>query len=226
MNARLLSLTAACGLCLTQTSIAQSESGARQLQYTYLEFGAAIGIPDQKSYLLADEFGTPVAEVDLGEAAIFTLSGSYQASEYVFAEASITSSKQDFTVSNDFFAETTNSDIDIFAFGVGARYPLQERLDVYGVLGFAKVDGDIGGTDISAFGDDDGFTYRVGIRAMATDMVELGIQYSKLDIDDLLAADGVGAELRLHVNDRFSLGFDVLKGDDATTVGVGARFGF
>jgi hypothetical protein len=66
-------------------------------------------------------------------------------------------------------------------------------------------------------------------------MIELGVAYEKYDITDAYGdlnigeaalKDGVGAELRFHLNPQFSLGLNLDKSDDVTNIGAGARFGF
>jgi len=110
--------------------------------------------------------------------------------------------------------------------GIGAHHPIQERVDVYGVIGLAKAEQDLSIGGLSASADDSGLALRFGLRAMATETLELGLAYSKLDLNDTEASDGIGGELRMHLTERFSLGAQLQRGDDFTTIGVGARFGF
>jgi|GEM_PF-4737318 len=231
MNLRAALLLAATGISLTETARAQDT----KLQYSYVEFGFTLGIPDQSSlYLFDPDFGELTA--DVGESAVFDIKGSYLLNEYFFAEASIDLVKQDATFADDFSSLTVDYNTTVYSFGIGARFPLVDNVDAYGVLGFAKLDRDVSPDELENPGaDNDGFTYRLGLRARATEMIELGVAYEKYDITDAYGdlnigeaalKDGVGAELRFHLNPQFSLGLNLDKSDDVTNIGAGARFGF
>jgi hypothetical protein len=191
-----------------------------QLQYSYLELGFAVGTPDE------DYVSDGTNSLSVGDAAIFSLQGSFAVNETVFLEAGIALQKQDITLSVPGGVFNGDFDTNILYFGLGAHFPIQERVDLYGVVGFAKADQELSIAGDTASGDDNGLALRFGLRAMASDVSELGLYYARLDFDEAETTDGVGGEIRFHTSSQFSLGLEAQVGSDFTTIGASARFGF
>jgi len=191
-----------------------------QLQYSYIEVGFAVGTPDE------DYASDGTTSVSIGDAAIFNFGGSFALNETVFFEAGIALQKQDITVSVPGSAFYGDLDTNILYFGLGAHFPIQERVDLYGVVGFAKADQELSIAGVTESADDNGLALRFGLRAMASDASEFGLYYAKLDFDEAETVDGVGGEIRFHTNSQFSLGLEAQVGSDFTTIGASARFGF
>ena len=204
-------------LAQSAMSTTGSQSG---LQYSYFEFGFAVGSPD------TDTISDGVDTASIGDAAIWGVNVSAALNDFAFLEAGIQLAKQDITATAGGGVFSGDLDTTVLYVGIGAHHPIQERVDVYGVIGLAKAEQDLSIGGLSASADDSGLALRFGLRAMATETLELGLAYSKLDLDDTDASDGIGGELRMHLTERVSLGAQLQRGDDFTTIGVGARFGF
>lgn len=110
-------------------------------------------------------------------------------------------------------------DVDELELGIGVNPQLTETVDLYGRVGWATAEIDLGGFDDV---DDDGFTLAAGLRAMVLPRWELngGLRHVDLGDDD--------TELTLgtvyNFTPRVAVTGDVAFGDDATTWGIGVRF--
>lgn len=121
------------------------------------------------------------------------------------------------------FDDVDNADSTQKIFGVGTNFPFfEEKLSVYGRLGFLDRDVD------SGFGnfEDDGILVMAGVRYMPVPGWEIrgGVDYVDLDLAGSDTAATIASDL--FVTDVVALTLKLQSGDDADTITLGARFYF
>lgn len=112
-------------------------------------------------------------------------------------------------------------DLDMLTLGVGYRYALSNKTDLFGIVSYEDVE--ISRTGLSD--DEDGFGLQAGVRSMILDNLELrgAIKYIDLDEDDdtsvLVSADYFFSPV-------FAVGVSYETSDDLSTFGLNARYNF
>lgn len=126
------------------------------------------------------------------------------------------------------FAEHQNLDFDrgidstAWQVGGGVRWPLSNTLDIVGRVGFVKGEIETRGADF----DDDGFLLGVRLRGVVAPKFELegGIDY--VDLDESGDDTSFTIEGRYFFLEQLAGQLIVGINDDATTIGIGARYTF
>ena len=148
------------------------------------------------------------ANVEDSSADAFLVKGSYALNDLVFLEAS--------------YKNGFNSDVALDAgtvkFGVGLRTAILKNMDLYGTLSSSVVVDDVR--------DGDKYSYEVegGVRAQATDRLEVRAGAVAFERDGIRYGGKIGAEYAVTKNIR--LGADVLAKDGASEAQLGARWYF
>jgi hypothetical protein len=131
----------------------------------------------------------------------FELKGSFEIMLNIFLQASYQKLSDDF-------------DLDRYRFGAGWHLPVGDKLDLFGILSYAK-------DDVEGPGSEDGIQGEVGGRFWLLEKVELNGEAIWADVDD--SAFGVGVGARWYPIDLLSLGFNVETLDSDTTYTLGVR---
>lgn len=113
-------------------------------------------------------------------------------------------------------------DLQMFDIGLGYAWPLAERTDVYGKVGYTKAEADYPGLRL----DDDGYLLSVGLRSRVIDQLELEGSVNYVDLSDSGDDTSFGAAARWYFTERFAFGVEGDFGDDATVWGLGVRWNF
>ncbi len=185
--------------------IASSNAISREISYDYI----------QGSYLSTTaDLGSAFGDVDGDGVGI---SGSFSVSPKIALTASYGAISYDRLLGVDI-------DTTALTFGVMAHSSIAERTDIIG--GFSLLMGDIelsnGFTTISD--DDTGNIISFGFRHMATDVVEFGVSFSRVDIfDDTSNTFEFGA--RFYTNEKLSFGIAYATGDDVDSLLLNLRIG-
>jgi hypothetical protein len=110
-------------------------------------------------------------------------------------------------------------DLDRYRFGAGYHLPIGDRLDLFGILSYAKDEVDGNGIDE----DDDGVQGELGARFWLLDRVEINGEAIWANVDDSDFGIGVGA--RWYPIDLLSvgLGVETFDGDETFTAGLRAQ---
>lgn len=106
--------------------------------------------------------------------------------------------------------------------GAGAHWPLQDKIDIVGRVGIIKTEVEVGRFDE----DDDGFIIGARLRGEVAPRFELEGGFDYADLDDVGNSTSIVGEARYFFMDQLSGGVMVEIGDDATTIGVAARWTF
>lgn len=178
--------------------------------------------------------------------ALFPLSGTALADfDYTFVEGSYGQTEfDDFDVDGDSigisgsFAMTDNlhliggystSDFDggvdqtSFNVGVGYNVGVSDAVDFVAQLAYVTSEIEFGGFSF----DDNGYGVSVGLRAMASEAVEVSGAVTYIDLGDLNDGDtSFGGGFLYHFTDAFALGLSASWGDDSSTYAVNGRFSF
>ena len=128
-----------------------------------------------------------------------------------------------------FFADYGSTDFDFgidineLAVGVGFHTDLTPTIDFVANIAYLRLDADASGFSLA---DEDGFGAEIGVRAMASDRLELAgfIQYS--DLGDGGDDTSLRGEAWYSFAENFALGLNVGVADDVLRYGIGARFYF
>jgi len=125
------------------------------------------------------------------------------------------------------FDEIAGIDIDSTEYDIGitAHTPIAPGTDVFG--NFSIVNGEVEVSDgINTVSDDDtGNVITIGLRHMASERVEIGTAFSRIDIfDDTGNSFGIGA--RYFADDKLSIGLAYNTGDDVDAVSISGRINF
>lgn len=110
-------------------------------------------------------------------------------------------------------------DVDTMKAGVGFNTPLSESVDLIASASYLSM-------DLSGF-DDSGYEVGVGLRAMASPVLELsgGIDYA--DVGDILDGEtSFSAGFLYHFSDAVAVGAGGSWGDDMSTYALNGRFSF
>jgi Outer membrane protein beta-barrel domain len=119
----------------------------------------------------------------------------------------------------DFGIDATRFDV-----GVGGHWPLNPKIDVVGRVGVVKTE-----IEFDRFGadaDDDGFLLGARLRSALTQQLEIEGGFDYTDLDDSGNDTSVVLEGRYFFMPQVSGGAKVEFADDATTIGIGARWTF
>ena len=144
----------------------------------------------------------------------FALRGSLEVTDQMFAFAGYTDQ------STDIFGE--DLEFRTMSIGGGYAWPLSNRADVYGRLGYVKQEAEYAGFNA----DDDGFLLGAGLRGRVAQEFELegGINYVDLsDSGDNTSVFGAG---RWYFTPAFAAGIEAELGDNVNTYGLGVRWSF
>lgn len=116
----------------------------------------------------------------------------------------------------------TDFDGQAWALGAGYALPLNERLDLYGKVGYVSTEASAGPIDA----DDDGYELGVGLRARPLDPLELEGSVTYVDLSDSGDDTAFGIGARWYIAEQFALGLEGEFSDDAETYGIGFRWAF
>lgn len=118
--------------------------------------------------------------------------------------------------------EVQNVDVDQYAVGLGAHFPISDAVDIVGRAGWAKVKLDGGEGSV----DESGYIAGLGIRGKAGEHVEL--EAGVVHVDYGSGADDTGAEIaaRYHFNKRWAVGLEYTDTGDLSSVFAGVRVNF
>jgi opacity protein-like surface antigen len=124
-------------------------------------------------------------------------------------------------LTDDVFVTGEYSMLDMLTLGLGYRYALSQRTDLFGIVSYEDVE--LSGSGQSA--DEDGFGLQAGVRSMILDNLELrgAIKYIDLDEDDDTSVL-VGADY--FFSPMFAVGVSYETSDDLSTFGFNARYNF
>ena len=125
------------------------------------------------------------------------------------------------------FDEIAGLDIDTTEvdFGITAHVPITPGTDVFGNFSIVKAEIEIDDGTTTVDDDDTGNVITIGLRHMASERVEIGAAFARLDIfDDTGNSFGIGA--RYYADDKLSIGVGYSTGDDVDTISVSARINF
>lgn len=104
--------------------------------------------------------------------------------------------------------------------GLIAHFPLSKKMDLIVPMAIAYARARAG----SNIQSDTGYSIAIGVRALVTEYIELAGALQHVDIDD--EEQSVTGSVRFHVNDIISVSLSGTAGEDADSLGVGARFSF
>ena len=163
------------------------------------------------SYLEGGYVRTELDDLDVNGDG-FGIRGSYAFTKNVHGFASYANQDFDFDITTD-----------EWTVGAGVNFPLSEKLDVVGTLGYVGVKLDAPG--LSSI-DDSGVEVGAELRGRVNNVLELhgGVAYTNLNDSGDDTAGRVGA--RVYVTKMFALGADASFNEDGTTWMLGARFDF
>ena len=123
----------------------------------------------------------------------------------------------------EFAAQSVSGvDLDTYTVGLGGRYGIADNLDLFGRLGWTKVEVSSGPIDV----DDDGYLVDAGLRGRVGDAVELegGVRYT--DFSDGGDSTGLFVGGRFHFNETWALGAEYQDGDDLSPMLLYVRASF
>ena len=142
------------------------------------------------------------------------LRGSFEITDQVFLFGSF----------SDQSTSIFGSDVDLTAFRIGAGYawPIAKNVDVYGRIGYARVEADLPGPNLS----DDGYTLGVGMRGRVIEPLELEGAVNYTDLNDSGDDTSLGLAARYFFTPQFAVGVEGEFGNDVDTYGVNVRWNF
>jgi hypothetical protein len=144
----------------------------------------------------------------------FRLRGSLEITDQAFLFASYTDQ------STSIFGEDLN--YNTYNLGAGYAWPIAESVDVYGKVGYTKVEAEYAG--FSA--DDDGYTLAGGLRGRMTPQLELEGSLNYVDLSDSGNDTSIGLGASWFFTEQFAVGAEGEFGGDANTYGFGVRWSF
>lgn len=120
--------------------------------------------------------------------------------------------------------EVAGGDIDVERFSVGGGYAwsFAENMDLFGKLGYTRVEGEFG----HASADDDGYELGFGIRARPLSAFELEGSINYVDLSDAGDDTSLGVAALWYIAEHVALGVEGEFADDEKTYGVGFRWEF
>lgn len=166
-----------------------AEPGIANFNYTYAEFDVCWVDPDYSG-----------SDTEIG----FQLLGSASVYRDLFVRASYLDSGGD-------------ADVSLFKIGAGWAFPIQERLDGYGILQLGRVD--VGSAD------DTGWLLEGGVRYAATEKIELNGLIEVVDFEDTELGFGAGGRYSFTPQLSAGLNFETIS-DFANIFYLGLRYDF
>ena len=117
-----------------------------------------------------------------------------------------------------------DNDVDLMSFRIGAGYawPIAKNVDVFGKVGYGRVEADVPGPNLS----DDGYTLGVGMRGRVLEQLELEGAVNYTDLNDSGDDTSLGLAARYFFTPRFAGGLEGEFGDNVDTYGVNVRWNF
>lgn len=111
--------------------------------------------------------------------------------------------------------------------GLGIHSMMARQIDIYGVVSYVEYDFEttIGGVDQNTPGID-GISYTVGARMHTSSWLELDINYTSIEVDNLENDPRIGLTALIGVSSAFSLGATYSTSDDSDILGMGLRIYF
>ena len=122
------------------------------------------------------------------------------------------------------FDRVAGLDIDTteFDFGITAHTLVTPETDISATFSVVNADTEISDGFTTLSDDDTGNAISIGVRHMASDIAELNLGFSRVDIfDDTGSSFGFG--VRFYANDKFSVAIGYSTGDDVDTILLNAR---
>ena len=114
-------------------------------------------------------------------------------------------------------------DLDETQAGIGYHTDFSDSTAFFATLTYAKVDASSDGFSSVS---EDGYGASIGVRSNASDLVEVAIAISYVDLGHGSNTTSVGTEVMFNLTDRFAIGANLNYDDDATSYGGSARFYF
>jgi hypothetical protein len=206
-------------LCAAPAS-SQPAMSSTGLSYSYVELGFAVLRPDEDR---ADLGGGAFAEFD--DAQAIGVSASFSLSETFFVQGGLALSDQDVLVTDGVDEDNGQYEARSFTVGLGARHPLGTAVDAYAVAGLASLSADLEFPGIgSESNSETGLAVELGLRAMVASPVEIQAYFSRVDLYE--ATNTFGGAVRFHATESLALGLSAQVSEDASSLGLGVRFGF
>ena len=190
--------------CLLAAAIlvASSSAMSKEISYDYV----------QGTYASSTDSSIPGFDIDSDG---FGISGSFSIAPNVALTAGFAATSFDRILGIDI--DTTE-----FAFGITGHTSVAPGTDIYGNFSIVMADVEISDGFTTFTDDDTGNAISVGLRHAATDVVELEVALSRVDIfDDTSNTFGFGA--RFYANEKVSLGIGYSTGDDVDTLLLNVR---
>lgn len=146
------------------------------------------------------------------------ISGSFSITPHIAFSAGYSSTDFDLFNGNDV-------DINEFNFGLTAHTSVAPGTDVFGNFSIVKAEIERSNIFFTDEEDDTGNAITLGLRHMASQQVELDLNFSRVDVfDDAETAIGFGA--RFYASNKLSLGIAYATGDDVDTLSFSVRYDF
>ena len=111
--------------------------------------------------------------------------------------------------------------------GLGIHSMMARQIDIYGMVSYVEYDFEttIGGVDQNTPGID-GISYTVGARMHTSSWLELDINYTSIEVDNLENDPRIGLTALIGVCSAVSLGATYSTSDDSDILGIGLRIYF
>lgn len=111
--------------------------------------------------------------------------------------------------------------------GLGIHSMMARQIDIYGMVSYVEYDFEttIGGVDQNTPGID-GISYTVGARMHTSSWLELDINYTSIEVDNLENDPRIGLTALIGVSSAVSLGATYSTSDDSDILGIGLRIYF
>jgi hypothetical protein len=199
-------------------SASQPAASSTGLSYSYVELSFDVISSDD-----ADLGGGVLAEFD--DAQAIGVSASFSLSETFFLQGGLAVADQDFQITDGVNEDNGQSEARSFSVGLGARHPLGNAVDAYAVAGLALLSADVEFPGIGSESDSEtGLAMEFGLRAMVASPVEIQAYFSRVDLYE--ATNTFGGAVRFHATESLALGLSAQVSEDASSLGLGVRFGF
>jgi hypothetical protein len=151
----------------------------------------------------------------------FGIAGSKLLGESFFITGGLSNASDDIRISN----ESVEVDLNTLSVGLGYRQPISQNTDVFGVVSYEDMEAEAKYQGNSVSAGDNGYGFKVGVRSIVTEQVELGASIQYIDISE--DSDTVFAVSALYnFTERFSAGIGYSKAEDVNTLSVSAYYFF